>query len=232
MFDKATKYIWLTAVLFIFTACIDNTLHIGPAPAEGSVEYNIHYSNSIKTRPLSSFLPHKLTAEYNTKGIKITLPGALGMYKIDMVNYLENSFLLVKLQSHKLSCPFTELIDSTVVGSIMNEAKINYNDTSINIGGWESKHMILKYDNDSIPTNVDLYYVPTAEEQRDIKNFPLKRMPGLITGINIQHGEDIITIIAYKTTDKTISDNEFTIPDNYQPTTSAELQGIVESLMK
>lgn len=218
----------------ILAACTSKQTNVGPAPQSGKVSYNIHYSRSIMSNRMSSFFPSKMVASYNANGIRLDLKGPLGVYEFSLVNFGENSNMLFDLQGNRICCPIEPdslFCDTLMLSKMYADSEITYSDSITDIGGWKSKQMSVRYfSGDDLTMMMDVYYVPIDGNTRRIKNFPLEVLPGMVTAINIQHGADVITIIADNVDSTAVSDKAFQIPDKYRVVNADEISTLLETL--
>ena len=218
----------------ILAACTSKQTNVGPAPQSGKVSYNIHYSRSIMSNRMSSFFPSKMVATYNANGIRLDLKGPLGVYEFSIINFGDASNMLINLQGNRIYCPIeadSTFCDSLMLSKMYAESEITYSDSLTNIGGWMSKQMTVRYFTGAEQTmSMDVYFVPTCGKSRKISNFPLEVLPGMVTAINIQHGTDVITIIADNVDSTAVSDKAFQIPDKYRVVNADEISTLLETL--
>lgn len=192
---KISKSIGIALVVFLFAAC-NSSNEMTEIPQCGKVEYEISYSNDLRISNIfGQFLPRKLSGQYNTEGLRLSLQAGLGMLKAQFVCASVDSYVTVDFDGNKILLPLSQLINQTV--NSPNDINVTYSSETYDIAGWQSKSMVfdLPTDEDSDPLHIEMFYVQTEKDITFKCDDMSMTLPGVMTGMNINSGESNVMLL-------------------------------------
>ena len=229
------KLIFLFSIVIFGTSCSEKQ-PLTEVPEQGKIEYEIHYSNSLRDNSVFGFaLPKKLCGVYNEYGVKMSSQCGLGIIKGDVVCSTNESFMTMRVDETKFILPLSEFVESIVnLQNTDSAANVVFYDENYKISGWDSKKVNISYKTalleDSV--NIEMFYVPVPFEREfefisgDSK---IKKLPGLIVAMNVSSGDKNVMIIMKDLEATEVSKDEFSRPNGYRTSTVQQVDSMVMS---
>lgn len=220
----------------LVTACSEKQ-ELTEVPTQGKMEYEIHYSSSLRNNVVFGFaLPKKLSGIYNEYGVKMSIQSALSFIKCDMICSTDESFMTMRVDDTKFILSLNDFVENVFnIQNTDSAANVIYSDKTEKIGGWMSNKIMMRYKSslfeDSV--NVEMFYVPVQFEREFtfVKNSQITKLPGLITAMTISSGENDIMIVLKDLEQAVISKEEFSQPTDYRQATIAQIDSLVRSFL-
>lgn len=194
---RKSKHFGVVLVAALLTAC-NGSSEMNEIPQCGKVEYEISYSNDLRISSIfGQFLPRKLSGQYNTEGLRLSLQAGLGMLKAQFVCASVDSYVTIDFDGNKILLPLSQLINQTV--NSPNDINVTYSSETYDIAGWQSKSMVfdLPTDEDSDPLHVEMFYVQTEKDITFTCDDVPMTLPGVMTGMNINSGESNVMLLLH-----------------------------------
>jgi hypothetical protein len=200
---------------------------------EGKLEYRISYLNATKDNYDPSFLPKKMTLEFNQEYCIFRIDGFMGMFKLGNITYFKNHSVKTHLKvldknyafnggRNEMMCCFdclngmiidteTDTAQTIIAGLKSKKAKISFK-------GSNEKYDVL-YTEDIMLTDPNL-------------TNPYKNINGVLTNFRLKMGPYLMEFNAIKFTPTFTLKNEMEIPETAQIVDREELIAILDRLMQ
>lgn len=212
----------------IFASCAKEELTT--VPTQGELSYDVNYSTEIKEMMGLSgkFLPRKVEGVYSKDGIKLSASGGLGMFRTDIVGTTTDSYLAININGDKMLVPFCDFFGIDDYNKANNDVLITNKDETEKICGFDSKCMIATAPSPKGDVHMKIYYVPVDGIEQSIANIPIKKIPGLITAIDMGTGSSNITFILSNIRSlENVLPSEFDRPNGYRLATRSDVDSII-----
>ena len=193
--SKISRCVGMAMLTALLVSCNQNN-ELTEIPPCGKVEYEISYSNDLKISSIfGQFLPRKLSGQYNTEGVRLSLQAGLGMFKLQFVCASIDSYITIDFDGNKILLPLSQLINQAV--NSPSDTNVTYSSETYDIAGWESKSMVfdLPTDDDSDPLHIEMFFVPTKNDINVKCDNEMVTLPGLMTGMNLSSGESNVMVL-------------------------------------
>lgn len=231
---KKLKVGFYISIAALAAACSEKQ-PLNEVPEQGKIEYEIHYSNSLRDNSVFGFaLPKKLCGVYNEYGVKMSSQCGLGIIKGDVVCSTQESFMTMRVDETKFILPLSDFIESIVnLQNTDSAANVVFSDGVYPISGWDSKKVNISYKSglleDSV--NIEMFYVPVPfnREFEFVTDSKIKKLPGLIVAMNVSSGDMNVMIIMKDIEAADISKDEFVRPSGYRTSTVQQVDSMVMS---
>lgn len=231
---KSIRLGFLISMVAVLASCSEKQ-PLNEVPEQGKIEYEIHYSNSLRDNSVFGFaLPKKLCGVYNEYGVKMSSQCGLGIIKGDVVCSTKESFMTMRVDETKFILPLTDFIESIVnLQNTDSAANVVFSNETAKISGWDAKKVNISYKSamleDSV--NIEMFYVPVPFEREFefVTDSKIKKLPGLIVAMNVSCGDMNVMIIMKDIEAADISKDEFTRPSGYRTSTVQQVDSMVMS---
>lgn len=214
----------------IFSSCAKEQLT--SVPPQGEVTYDVNYSTEIKEMMGLSgkFLPRKVEGVYSKDGIKMSASGGLGMFRTDFVGTTNDSYVAININGDKMLVPCKDFFGVEDYEKADKEVVITETDQVEKICGFDSKCMTVVAPSPGGDIHMKIYYVPVEGFEQTVAFVPVKKIPGLVTAIDMASGSSNITFILSNIRSlKEVYPSEFARPNGYRIATRADVDSLIRS---
>ena len=182
---------------------------------EGIITYNVSYFSSEKDNPIIALLPNKVELRFKDNNICLISEGYLGFFSTKFISKYknQNSNILLKVLSNKLNYEFPK-DEIAFVYNQQPPARIEYQDSTKQIAGYECKHATVYMDNIS-KTKIDLFYTLDIGLKAPNRNTPLYKILGVLMEFETTMNQVKAKFTAQSVSLTTVNEEEFTIPEEY-----------------
>ncbi len=202
-------------------------------PVSGQAKYEIHYSSELRNNPLTgAVLPDKIVTRYNSDGLHFQMVGKLNTFSIDFVTTTTHSFFAMQIDKDKYVVPLEQMVEVQEAQDFANNLAIQETDSLVEVGGWMSKNVSMQYQTPFGLASVNAYYVPMESDGRELADMPIKKIPGMITAMNIDFEEVNVMFSLVDLQPDSVSNEEFAIPAGYVTTSPDEMLEVIQKLTK
>ncbi|BAX81538.1 hypothetical protein [Labilibaculum antarcticum] len=201
-------------ILLLVTGCklkseTDNKIN------EGIITYDVSYFTSEKDNPIIALLPNKVELRFKDNNICLISEGYLGFFSTKFISRYENksSNILLKVLSNKLNYEFPK-DEVAFVYSQLPPTKIEYQDSTKHIAGYECKQATIYLDDQS-KTKVDVFYTIDIGLKDPNRNTPLYGIPGVLMEFETTMNQVKTKFTAQSVNLISVSEEDFNIPEEY-----------------
>lgn len=187
-------------------------------PSEGSVVYDLIYSGAIADNSLvGKMLPSKVNGIYNGNGFKLSTQAGLGMFKLDIVTTVFDSYIDFDINGDKFLLPFSEIFQQEDYDKYESDVKNEFGDATEVIGGYESHKMVSRAKTpDGGNVTIETYYVPVDNFGRQFKDCPVTHSPGLVTAMKIMVKDSNMVFMLSDLKESKVDDSVFARPSGFK----------------
>lgn len=198
---------------------------------EGKIEYKITYLNAEEANYDPSFLPKKMTLQFNQDYSINRIDGFMGFFKLGNMTYFRNKKVRTHLKvldknyafiggRNEMMCCF----------DCMSGMKLTEDTTSYTFAGLKSKKMIVSFDDDREP--FDIYYTKDINLDRPNMTNPYTKVDGVLTGFRLMMGPYLMQFKASKFDPAKAPKEEMLIPMEAKVVDRNQMVAILNRLME
>lgn len=198
---------------------------------KGRLEYKITYLNAKEDNYDPSFLPKKMTLEFNQDFSINQIDGFMGFFKLGNITYFHHKKVKTHLKvldknyafmggRNDMMCCF-DCMD----GMILNEDTVLHN-----IAGLESKKILVSFKDK--PDTFSIYYTQDINLSQPNVTNPYHDVDGVLTSFRLTMGPYLMQFQATKFDTGRSPKEEMVIPDDAQEVNRNEMVAILNRLME
>lgn len=225
------KFFILTffSLIFCFLGCDSFEKSSGDL-FEGVVEYDITYVSTDSNNTMIEVMPSQMICYYKDDKTKLTMSGAMGLFKLSVVTSLEaqNSVQMVKILNKKLK--HTSVSKEEIEKFLEKEFKvleIKKSGKSKNIAGLKSEEFVLKI-NDGQEREISFYSADSLKFEKPYWCSPFPEIENILLEYYFSKYEIKMKLTASKITRRKLSNAEFEIPEDYNEVSQEELDEMLQ----
>lgn len=227
--NRYSKIILVFVLSFtILQAC---NLNIGKSGiAEGTMKYNITYLEDEKDSPIISLMPSSLNMSFKNSSVIMEVEGWMGVFKSSFIKDSKNSEAITLLKMLNKKYYYRSKDDHSFLGfSEYNNAEIEYDDEIKKILNFSCKHAMVLIPSKKL--SFDIYYTDEIKIEKPNEYTPFVNVPGVLMEFQIEINGISMYLIASEVVETVISDDVFTVPDDYESVPREELDEIFANLI-
>lgn len=214
---------------FYFSGC-DSFENSSGDIFEGIVEYDITYVSTDSNNTMLEVMPSEMICYYKGDKTKLTMSGAMGLFKLSVVTSLEqqNSVQMVKILNKKMK--HTSLSKEEIEKFLAKEFKvldIKKSGNSKKIAGLEADEFILKI-NDGTEREILFYSADSLKFDKPYWCSPFPEVDNILLEYYFSKYDIKMKLTASKITRRKLSNSEFDIPEDYTEVSQEELDEMLQ----
>jgi len=226
---KMIRSIFIISFLLLVISCM-NQKQKG-IYGEGRLEYKIYYLNAKEDNYDPSFLPKKMTLEFNQDYSINQIDGFMGFFKLGNITYFHhkrvNTHLKVLDQNYTFRGGRNDMMCcfDCMDGMILTEDTVTYN-----IAGLKSKKVEVSFTEN--PDTFSIYYTQEINLSHPNVTNPYHDINGVLTAFRLTMGPYLMYFQATKFEPGRPPKAEMNIPDDAHEVNRSEMIAILNRLME
>ena len=222
--------IFALVLIFALLLLSCDTIDFSDQP-QGIIEYDVAYLSNKSSMP-TNLLPKKVILKFRAQKSITTIEGFMKMFSLSNINDFRkhtNSLMLKVVekkyyyQGEKFDPPFffDKIKDPIIV--LKPEKKI--------LAGITCKKAVVTFTDKTI-TPFDLYYTDSIKLKSPNISTPLHQIEGVLMQFNIRISNVEMRLTATKYKQDNVSENIFTVPDEYKKVKKEKLVVVINKLLE
>ncbi len=225
MFKRKISAHWIIGLCVFVLAC-----ETKPGPVdEGTIQYDITYTNLGEDNLLMSVLPETLEFSFKDNNTVTTIEGFFGIFALRQIFNKEHMTYattlkmmgkkyIYEIEAIKFREEFPEMKNPRI--ELVDETKI--------IAGYECMKALAWFGENEDP--VEIYYTTKLNVENPNAYNPYKNIQGVLMQFKLNINNMDMLLVATDVRPESIEQGAFNVPPGYKPVTKKELEKLVESL--
>jgi len=198
---------------------------------EGKLEYRISYLNAKEDNYDPSFLPKKMTLQFNQDYSINQIDGFMGFFKLGNITYFRNRKVKTHLKVLDKSYAFRGGRNEMMCCFDCMDDMVLIEDTaSYMIAGLKSRRVLVQFKDN--PDTFSIYYTNDINLSHPNVTNPYHKINGVLTNFRLKMGPYLMEFNATKFDPEKPPEEEMTIPDKATDVNRNEMVAILNRLME
>jgi len=198
---------------------------------QGRLDYKIVYLNAKDANYDPSFLPKKMTLQFNQDYSINLIDGFMGLFKLGNITYFKNRRVKTHLKVLDKNYTFDgKRNEMMCCFDCLGDMILKEDTTKMIIGGLVSKRVEVSFKNSN--NHYDIYYTNEIDLSNPNSTNPYRRINGVLTEFRLIMGPYLMEFTATKFNPDLAPTGEMSVPDDAVKVNREQMVAILNRLME
>lgn len=228
---KSIIFIAMLVFVFALASCKKEEETAGRI-SEGYIEYKMQYMGDSLERFVQTFLPRRMKLIFRANNTKNHISDATGLFSFTHIKNQAKGIqaILMKIMNNKYK--YVEpLAEESAFFKERPEMRINHVEDTKWIAGYSCRKAKIAYPTGKKETkHFNIYYTDQIDIEGFTRHTPFQSINGVLMEFQLELYQMPFRLIATEVKRQKITDDAFTIPQDYKAVNKKTLQEIIEVL--